>query len=244
MNELRGSLCIKNLEAVTGKEEALEAALHQKRHLENLQLIWTEENSSRAEDIQHLEILEGLIPPSQLNRLKIEGYQSSSYPSWLLDCTYFESLGYFILVNCHGLEGLPHDARILRHCHYIELDNVPNLKALPSLPAGLKKLSISQCPLLMFITSDELQQHGQRENPMRTGHLASQLAFLWEVDSRSNIRSVLSAEHSSLKQLMTLMDDDVSKHIQTIKSFVEKTGDKVPGKKISLMHGCVAMSRG
>jgi hypothetical protein len=83
----------------------------------------------------------------------------------------------------------------------------------------------------MFITSHELQQHGQRENPMRTGHLASQLAFLWEVDSRSNIRSVLSAEHSSLKQLMTLMDDDVSKHIQTIKSFVEKTGDKVPGKE-------------
>ncbi|XP_034596826.2 putative disease resistance protein RGA3 [Setaria viridis] len=77
MNELRGSLCITNLEAVTGKEEALEAALHQKRHLEDLQLIWTEENSSQADDIQHLEIREGLMPPPQ--------------PEWLHYGTLFEN---------------------------------------------------------------------------------------------------------------------------------------------------------
>ncbi|CAO2178001.1 unnamed protein product [Urochloa humidicola] len=227
MNELRGGLRITNLEAVTGKEEALGAALHQKRHLENLRLIWTEEGCSRTEDIQHLEILEGLMPPPQLNGLKIEGYKSSSYPSWLLDGSYFESFRSFKLVNCPVLEGLPHEVKILRHCHYLKLDNVPNLKALPCLPAGLKELSISQCPLLMFITNDELQKHGQRENPMRSDHLASQLALLWEVDSGSNIRSVLSDEHSSLKQLMSLMDGDVSEHIETIKSFVEKGRDEV-----------------
>uniref|UniRef100_K3XT19 NB-ARC domain-containing protein n=1 Tax=Setaria italica TaxID=4555 RepID=K3XT19_SETIT len=215
---------------VTGKEEALEAALHQKRHLEDLQLIWTEENSSQADDIQHLEIREVLYTLKEL-KAQIKGYKSSLYPSWLLDCSYFESLGYFKLVNCPGLEGLPHDTKILRHCHYLKLDNVPNLKALPSLPAGLKELSISHCPLLMFITNDELQQHGQRENLMRIDHLASQLALLWEVDSGSDIRSVLSKEHSSLKQLMTLMDDDVSEHIQTIKSSVEKGGDKVLAKE-------------
>ncbi|CAO2171678.1 unnamed protein product [Urochloa humidicola] len=199
MNELRGGLHITNLEAVTRKEEAVGAALHQKRHLEDLRLIWTEENGSRTENALHLEVLEGLMPPPQLNGLKIEG--------------------------------LPDDIRILRHCLYLTLDNVPNLKTLPCLPAGLKKLSISQCPLLMFITDDELQKRGQRENPMRSDHLVSQLALLWEVDSGSNIRSVLSDEHSSLKQLMTLMDHDVSEHLETIKSFVEKGRDEVLAKK-------------
>jgi hypothetical protein len=84
MNELRGSLCIANLEAVTGKEEALGAALHHKKHLNGLQLVWTEDNGSREGDTTHLEILEGLMPPPELKRLTIKGYKSSSYPSWAL----------------------------------------------------------------------------------------------------------------------------------------------------------------
>ncbi|KAG2601197.1 hypothetical protein PVAP13_5KG572900 [Panicum virgatum] len=232
MNELRGSLRITNLEAVTGKEEALGAALHQKKHLERLQLVWTEESGSRDENTTHLEILEGLRPPAELKRLRIKGYKSSSCPSWLLTGSYFESLESFELNNCAVLECLPLNTGLLRHCRNLELWNVPNLKILPYLQSGLETLFIKRCPLLMFISNEELQEHGQRENTMKTDHLASQLALLWEVDSGSNIRSVLSEEHSSMKQqLMALMDDDVSEHLETIKSAVEVGRDKVLTKE-------------
>jgi len=191
MNELRGSLRITNLEAVTGKEEALGAALHQKKHLERLQLVWTEESGSRDENTTHLEILEGLRPPAELKRLGIKGYKSSSYPSWLLTGSYFESLESFELNNCAVLECLPLNTGLLRHCRNLELWNVPNLKILPYLQSGLETLFIKRCPLLMFISNEELQEHGQRENTMKTDHLASQLALLWEVDSGSNIRSAV-----------------------------------------------------
>ncbi|KAF8670024.1 hypothetical protein HU200_051212 [Digitaria exilis] len=232
MNELRGTLRITNLEAVTGKEEALGAALLLKRHLNYLALVWTVENDSQAEDSKHLEILEGLMPPPQLNGIKLEGYKSSSYPSWLLE-PYFESLVSFELGNCLVLEGLPHDTSILRHCSCLRLYNIPNLKTLPCLPAGLVELTITQCPLLIFITNDELQQHGPTDNPMGTNDLASQLASLWEVDSGSSIRSVLSAEHSSMKQqlMVASMDGDVSENLQTIKSAVEEGKDKVLAKE-------------
>ncbi|KAG2653760.1 hypothetical protein PVAP13_1NG406000 [Panicum virgatum] len=232
MNELRGSLLVTNLEAVTGKEEALGAALHQKKHLGKLKLVWTEENGSREEDTTHLEILEGLMPPPELKGLRIEGYKSSSYPSWLLDGSYFESLRSFELNNCAVLECLPENTGLLRHCGKLKLCNVPNLKILPCLSAGLETLEIRQCPLLMFISNEELQEHGQRENTMRRDHLASQLALLWEVDSGSTIRRVLSDEHSSMKQqLMALMDNDVSQHLQTIKSAAEEGRDKVLEKE-------------
>jgi Leucine-rich repeat (LRR) protein len=52
---------------------------------------------------------------------------------------------------------------------------------------------------------------------------------LWEVDSGSHIRSVLSEDCSSLKQFMTLMDDNISQHLQIIGSALEE-GDIISVK--------------
>nr|QJA10275.2 Rp1-D21-CM3_1 [Zea mays] len=225
LNELGGSLIVKNLENVIRKDEAVESKLYLKSRLKELALEWSSENGMDAMDI-----LEGLRPPPQLSKLTIEGYRSDTYPGWLLERSYFENLESFQLSNCSLLEGLPPDTELLRNCSRLRINFVPNLKELSNLPAGLTDLSIGWCPLLMFITNNELGQHDLRENIiMKAADLASKLALMWEVDSGKEVRRVLFEDYVSLIRLMTLMmDDDISKHLQIIGSVLvpEEREDK------------------
>uniref|UniRef100_A0ACD5VUP5 Uncharacterized protein n=1 Tax=Avena sativa TaxID=4498 RepID=A0ACD5VUP5_AVESA len=231
MNDLGGCLNIKNLENVTAKNEALESKLHQKTYLESLHLVWSYKNDINADDSLQLEILEGLMPPPQLQGLIIEGYSSAKYPSWFLVDSYFKNLGTFRIVNCIGLEGLPSNAELFGNCYTLRLENVPNLKTLPCLPAGLEILGIEKCPLLVFTSSDELEQHHEWEDILRTNLLASKLASIWEVDSQNQIGKALLSEHSSLKQLMMSMGSDMS-HLQTIANVVETEKDEAMQKDL------------
>nr|QRD80867.1 Rp1-D21-CM3_2 [Zea mays] len=225
LNELGGSLIVKNLENVIRKDEAVESKLYLKSRLKELALEWSSENGMDAMDI-----LEGLRPSPQLSKLTIEGYRSDTYPGWLLERSYFENLESFQLSNCSLLEGLPPDTELLRNCSRLRINFVPNLKELSNLPAGLTDLSIGWCPLLMFITNNELGQHDLRENIiMKAADLASKLALMWEVDSGKEVRRVLFEDYVSLIRLMTLMmDDDISKHLQIIGSVLvpEEREDK------------------
>uniref|UniRef100_A0A0E0JPJ6 Uncharacterized protein n=1 Tax=Oryza punctata TaxID=4537 RepID=A0A0E0JPJ6_ORYPU len=215
---LDGNLRVTNLENVTGKYEASESKLHKKIRLTGVCLSW---NHVDGMDVSHLEILEGLMPPSQLEDLRIEGYKSAMYPSWLLDGSYFENLESFALANCSELESLPSNTEIFRHCVSLGLQNVPNMKTLSFLPEGLINLSIDGCPLLLFSTNNELEHHDHTGGIMREKNLETQLVLIWEADSDSDIRSTLSSERSSMKKLTTLMDADISGNLRTIESALE-----------------------
>ncbi|RCV19534.1 hypothetical protein SETIT_3G393500v2 [Setaria italica] len=233
MNGLGGRLSITHLENVTRKDEAAEMMLHKKRYLEFLRLIWSSESDSHAEDSLHLDILEGLRPPAQLEGLAIEGYKSHRYPSWLLEGSYFDNLDFFRLHDCTALEGLPLNTEVFRHCSRLVISDVPNLKTLPCLPEGMAFVSIEGCPLLMFISSNEMREHDKREKIVMPEQLVSQLCLIWELDSESYplIKRNLHEEHSSLKQLTPLVDADISQHLQTISGTLEQEKDEVYDKE-------------
>nr|XP_034587260.1 uncharacterized protein LOC117849721 isoform X2 [Setaria viridis]XP_034587262.1 uncharacterized protein LOC117849722 isoform X2 [Setaria viridis]XP_034587264.1 uncharacterized protein LOC117849723 isoform X2 [Setaria viridis] len=94
-------------------------------------------------------------------------------------------------------------------------------------------VSIKGCPLLMFISSNEMREHDKRENIVMPEQLVSQLCLIWELDSGSHpvIKSNLHEEHSSLKQLTPLVDADISQHLQTISGALEQEKDEVYDKE-------------
>uniref|UniRef100_A0A0D9XQT1 NB-ARC domain-containing protein n=1 Tax=Leersia perrieri TaxID=77586 RepID=A0A0D9XQT1_9ORYZ len=231
MTELRSTLEIKNLENVRTKAEASEAILQNKSHLYSLQLTWSCTHNLYVDDSLHLEVLEGLKPPHELRSLGISGYRSPVYPSWLLEASHIAKLEALYLENCTALEGLPSGVQPIKHFYKIFLMNMPNLKTLPRFPGRLGYLHINGCPLLVFISSEELGQHEQHANLMRTGDLSSQLAMIWEAQRgskkcRYSVRDTLMSEHSSMKKLMELMDADISSQLQTMESALQSENDK------------------
>ncbi|OAY85807.1 putative disease resistance RPP13-like protein 1 [Ananas comosus] len=80
LNELRGHLCIDNLENVESKDSAIAAKLKEKEHLDMLQLVWCGglDNVNSSSDV---EILEGLQLPPYLTSLILDGYRGRSCPS-------------------------------------------------------------------------------------------------------------------------------------------------------------------
>lgn len=80
--ELGGSLQISNLERVEEKEEAGEAKLSQTKYLRKLIMDW-DSNRSNKDSTKEDQVLEGLLPSSNLRELCISGHGGTDCPSWL-----------------------------------------------------------------------------------------------------------------------------------------------------------------
>lgn len=82
--ELKGELCIQDLDDVGTKEEVIEANLNGKSRIEKLQLKWRTWRKERLRvDVE--EVLEYLKPPPCLKQLEIHCFRGSQSPSWLED---------------------------------------------------------------------------------------------------------------------------------------------------------------
>ncbi|XP_073115520.1 putative disease resistance protein RGA4 [Elaeis guineensis] len=105
MRELRGELCIQSLEDVGSKEEAIEANLKDKIHIEKLQLKWSRWIRKKIRpDAQ--EILEWLQPPPVLKVLELHWFRGARSPSWLAaQC--LQSLQSIYLKGCERWRRLP-----------------------------------------------------------------------------------------------------------------------------------------
>ncbi|KAG6530815.1 hypothetical protein ZIOFF_004573 [Zingiber officinale] len=104
LRNIRRRLDIHNLECVESQEEALEAKLKDKEHLDHLKLYFKEATRSQG-DIEK-DILEGLEPHCNLKRLLIQNYGGLNSPCWL-EKNYLTNLESIHLNCCARWEDLP-----------------------------------------------------------------------------------------------------------------------------------------
>lgn len=157
LNNLHGTLRISGLENVGSKERALEAKLTNKKHLTELSLAWNQDHICNADP--HMEILEGLCPPSQITRLRIYGYHGWKYPTWLSqnqNCPVM-SLQSLHLWDCFNLEALPNIAELFGNLRELKVFNLPRLTILPRLPDRLKMLHIHKCKALVVTCVEDVE---------------------------------------------------------------------------------------
>ncbi|GLU08349.1 hypothetical protein SLE2022_252670 [Rubroshorea leprosula] len=161
LSQLRGRLEIRNLELVKDKSEAMRAKLHEKE-VNDLNMRWGKEGN------QDEDVLEGLRPHSNLQRLAIYGYGGKNLPSWMLksNCSYSNEM--FLIKNLVKLS--------IKECK--KLENIPAMTELSSLQLlyiwscnelstiadeafatfeCLQELIINNCPKLESVPTSGLQ---------------------------------------------------------------------------------------
>ncbi|XP_051198997.1 putative disease resistance protein At3g14460 [Lolium perenne] len=163
LNKLRGQLLISGLEKVESKVEALEANLASKEGLSTLKLSW-KWGGEASPEVQ-AEVLEGLCPPKDLKSLIIEGYEGSTYPSWMHNggpkhvnhlqlsmCTQPgpELVGFCahlheLTIEWCSWDALPDYMEHLTSLQTLHITYCQNIQLLPALPQSLARLDLTGC---------------------------------------------------------------------------------------------------
>ncbi|KAJ3682969.1 hypothetical protein LUZ60_013196 [Juncus effusus] len=187
---LRGDLCILNLENVQTPEDARDANLRGKQFIENLMLRWSESPPSNPKQWSHSkDVLTSLQPNNRIKRLWIMNYPGTNFPRWVGDSS-FSSLEAIRISNHNNftflslLGGLPRlknlhieniAARTIRPFEgFQSLENLTllNLLCLERLTLEnempkIRKVYISECPNLK-----DLVIHREVYNKFERGNCA------------------------------------------------------------------------
>ncbi|KAJ1273841.1 hypothetical protein BS78_05G016000 [Paspalum vaginatum] len=96
---------ISRLENVNSAEEAKRIKLEEKQSIKELELVWTRDAKRYVDD---LEVLTRLQPPDTLERLRLHGYSSISFPFWMMSiATYLPHLEEIVLEDLPSCTVLP-----------------------------------------------------------------------------------------------------------------------------------------
>ncbi|KAL7613512.1 hypothetical protein Lser_V15G05570 [Lactuca serriola] len=83
LNNLTGGLYISHLENVRSKEDAVKADLSRKKNLYEIEFNWSgndDEDANRNDK----DVLEGLQPPGDVKKLKINNFTGDNFPEWVM----------------------------------------------------------------------------------------------------------------------------------------------------------------
>ncbi|CDP22204.1 unnamed protein product, partial [Coffea canephora] len=121
---LKGSLSIRNLGLVKGKEAAKQAKLFEKPNLCRLAFEW--ESGDRESDNREEDVLEGLQPHPKLQRLGIDSFMGNKFPQWLINLSKLEALE---IIGCKRCSELPSLGQLpsLKRLYLIGLDNIRSI---------------------------------------------------------------------------------------------------------------------
>ncbi|KAL5202740.1 hypothetical protein ABZP36_013692 [Zizania latifolia] len=107
MMDITGRICIKNLENVASAEEAGEALLSKKTHINTLDLVWSDMRDLTSEEAnQDKEILEQLQPHCELRELTVKAFAGSYFPNWLSRLSDLQTIHLSDCTNCSILPAL------------------------------------------------------------------------------------------------------------------------------------------
>ncbi|CDP21809.1 unnamed protein product, partial [Coffea canephora] len=118
---LKGSLEIRNLGLVKGKEAAKQAKLFEKPNLSSLRLDFERKSDNCDEDV-----LEGLQPHPNLQRLGIRYCMGNKFPQWLINLSKLEALW---IEDCKRCNELPSLGQLpsLKRLYLRRLDNIQSV---------------------------------------------------------------------------------------------------------------------
>ncbi|KAH7688922.1 P-loop containing nucleoside triphosphate hydrolase protein [Dioscorea alata] len=125
MNEVREPLSIVGLENIDNMEEVMKAKLKEKHHIKNLRLYFNDTVDHCKHDVQE-EVLEGLQPHPNLEKLRIYGYLGSKSPSWLMTLA-LQKLRKLCLIKCRNWVCLPASLGLLPSLEELCLCDLENI---------------------------------------------------------------------------------------------------------------------